>query len=58
MGAEERGVKPTKSYQKWYKKNWMCVADEADAIHIWKAAWKRGAKEAKRNIPQVEPQRS
>lgn len=34
----------TKSYQKWYKKNWMYVSNEADAIHIWRSAWKCGVK--------------
>ncbi len=36
--------KATKSYHKWCKKNWMCVSDAKDAIHIWKSAWKRGVK--------------
>jgi hypothetical protein len=50
--------KATKSYYKWYKKNWMYVSDESDAIQIWKSAWKRGAKATKRKIPSYELQKS
>lgn len=51
-------MKAEKSFRKWCKNNWVVVNSRKDALIIWTAAWKRGAKSIKRSIPQAEPPRS